>query len=149
MSGIGEKLSAVARLPAMALVLVRPPVAVPTGPVFKGLATKHGSPMQPLPAGLDLAAFTAWLSAQRNDLEAPAKQIAPPVADALAALAAMPDVGLARMSGSGATCFGLVADMVAADRVANQLSAAHPDWWVTAAPVLADHNDRPAVSITS
>lgn len=136
MSGIGEVLSPVPPLPDCALVLVRPPVSVPTASVFAGLATKNGNPMQALPDAAGFAQFVAWLSAQRNDLQASALAIAPPIAQALSRLSEMPDVALARMSGSGATCFGLVRDLAAANRVAGAIRATHPDWWVVAAPIL-------------
>jgi 4-diphosphocytidyl-2-C-methyl-D-erythritol kinase len=79
--------------------------------------------------------LAAWLGAQRNDLEAPAVALAPLVAEALAALAAQPGARLARMSGSGATCFALFADGAAALAAAEALRRARPSWWVAAAPV--------------
>jgi 4-diphosphocytidyl-2-C-methyl-D-erythritol kinase len=129
MSGIGERLSPV-DLPPLFAVLVNPGVAVPTGPVFAGLATKQGAPMTPQPAGQGGAAFADWLAAQRNDLQAPAIALAPAVAEALEALSARAGVWLSRMSGSGATCFGLCDSADAARGVAEALRAAHPGWWI-------------------
>ncbi len=136
MRGIGEVLSAVPELPPCALVLVRPPVDVPTGAVFDGLATKTGTGMDDLPAGLDFAGFAAWLARQRNDLQPPAMIIAPQIAQTIATLNAMSAVAFAGMSGSGATCFALVPDMDKAEGVAAVMQAAHPDWWIAPAAVL-------------
>ena len=136
MSGIGDVLSPVAALPECAMVLVRPPVDVPTGPVFKGLASKDGTPMSELPEGLDYDAFVRWLIVQRNDLQTPAEAIAPEITEALAKLESLPAVSLARMSGSGATCFALVKDMATARHVARIVQVAKMDWWVAPAAIL-------------
>ena len=136
MSRIGDVLSPVAALPDCAMVLVRPPVDVPTGPVFKGLATKDGAPMADLPDGMDYDGFVRWLTAQRNDLLAPAQAIAPQVAEAIAKLQSLPAVSFAGMSGSGATCFALVKDMATARHVARIVQVAKMDWWVAPAPLL-------------
>ena len=136
MSGIGDVLSPLPALPDCALVLVRPPVDVPTGAVFNGLATKHGTPMSTLPEGLNFVDFVAWLAAQRNDLQAPAKVLAPQIATTIAALDALPDVAFAGMSGSGATCFALVQDLETARRVAGVMQTVHRDWWIVPAAVL-------------
>ncbi len=137
MSGIGERLAPVAPLPPAWLVLVNPGVSVPTPVVFRALACRENPPMPAdLPAWPDAPALAAWLTTQRNDLEAPARAIAPAIGDTLAALAATPGCRLARMSGSGATCFGLYATATAAEAAAASLSAAHPDWWTAAAPLL-------------
>jgi 4-diphosphocytidyl-2-C-methyl-D-erythritol kinase len=136
MSGIGDRLAAVPPLPDCALVLVRPPVAVPTGQVFQGLATKHGAPMDDLPDGADFGRFAAWLTRQRNDLQTPAVNIAPVIAAVIDTLQAYDGVAVAAMSGSGATCFGLLEDQVRAADVASRIAAAHPDWWVAAGRVL-------------
>ena len=136
MSGIGDVLSPVASLPECALVLVRPPVDVPTAPVFQGLATKDGTAMSQLPEGLDYDAFVRWLLAQRNDLQAPAEAIAPEITEAIAKLQSLSAVSLAGMSGSGATCYGLVKDMATARHVARIVQVAKMDWWVAPAAVL-------------
>lgn len=138
MSGIGERLAPIPLLPPAWLVLVNPGVSVPTPAVFRALARRDNPPMpRDLPAWPDAAALAAWLATQRNDLEAPACAIAPAIGDTLAALAATPGCLLARMSGSGATCFGLFASATAAETAAASLSAAHPVWWTAAAPLLA------------
>jgi 4-diphosphocytidyl-2-C-methyl-D-erythritol kinase len=131
MSGIGERLEPLA-LPSFAMVLVNPGVAVPTGAIFAGLATRD-NPAPPAPGPFaDAEALFAWLRARRNDLEAPAAARAPVIAEVAAALAAQPGCALARMSGSGATVFGLFAGMPAAEAAAARLRAARPGWWVAA-----------------
>lgn len=137
MSGIGERLAPVAPLPPAWLVLANPGVSVPTPDVFRALARRDNPPMpRDLPAWPDAAALAAWLATQRNDLEAPARAIAPAIGNTLAALAATPGCLLARMSGSGATCFGLFSGATTAQAAAATLAAGHPDWWTAAAPLL-------------
>jgi 4-diphosphocytidyl-2-C-methyl-D-erythritol kinase len=136
MSGIGDVLSPVARLPECALVLVRPPVEVPTHQVFQGMTHTDGSPMSELPEGLDYHGFVHWLGAQRNDMQGPAEAIAPEITQAIAKLNALPAVSFAGMSGSGATCFALVKDMATARHVARIVQVAKMDWWVAPAELL-------------
>jgi len=133
--GTGEHLTPAA-LPPLPAVLVNPRVAVPTAPVFAGLARRNNPPLPDrLPALPDAATAIAWFADQRNDLEAPARAVAPVIGTALAALAATQGCGLARMSGSGATCFGLYATDTDATAAAQILRAAHPDWWITDGPL--------------
>jgi 4-diphosphocytidyl-2-C-methyl-D-erythritol kinase len=134
MRGIGEDLAPLT-LPPFWLVLANPGVPVPTGAVFAALACRDNPPLPDPPRFADADALAVWLAAQRNDLEAPAATVAPAVADVLAALAAQPGCRLARMSGSGATCFGLFAAGPAAAAAAAALRRARPGWWVEAAPV--------------
>ena len=140
MSGIGEILSPVSKLPKCALVLVRPPVEVPTSIVFKGMHHKSGTAMDTPPEGMDFAAFAQWLMAQRNDMTAPACLLAPDIAEAIVKLEAIPAVAAAGMSGSGATCFGLVKDMATARQVARVIQLGQMDWWVAPAVVLGSTN---------
>jgi 4-diphosphocytidyl-2-C-methyl-D-erythritol kinase len=133
--GTGEVL-APAALPPLPAVLVNPRVAVPTAPVFAGLARRDNPPLpDALPALPDAATAIDWLATQRNDLEPPALAIAPVIGAVLTALAATPGCGLARMSGSGATCFGLYPTDTAAAAAARALRAAHPDWWIADGPL--------------
>jgi 4-diphosphocytidyl-2-C-methyl-D-erythritol kinase len=133
MRGIGDLLDPLALLPAMEIVLVNPGVSVPTGPVFAALSTKGNAPMQQtLPVFSGPADFCDWLRNQRNDLEAPARAIAPQIGDVLQALEG---ALLARMSGSGATCFGLYAD--GAEDAAAHIAGTHPDWWVASGKLLS------------
>lgn len=133
MSGIGEVVAPVAGLPELQAVLVNPRVAVSTPDVFARLAQKDNAPMTAgLPDWRDAAALTGWLAAQRNDLEAPAQALQPQIGAVLAALRRVPGCQLARMSGSGATCFGLFNGRRAATAAAVALAEAHPGWWVRA-----------------
>lgn len=134
--GIGEVLTPV-RLPPLPAVLLNPRVEVSTPAVFKVLACKENPPLPELPAFADAGACIDWLAAQRNDLQAPAVALAPVISEVLAALEATPGCRLARMSGSGATCFGLFATEAEA-RVAHEaLVAAGRGWWI-ASGVLGD-----------
>ena len=128
MRGAGERVEPVA-LPPLDAVLVNPGVGVPTAAVFAALPEPCNPPMPDPPAFPDAAATVLWLADRRNDLEAPARRIAPAVGAALAAIAAT-GAGLARMSGSGATCFGLYPTAAAARAAAARL--ARPGWWVVA-----------------
>lgn len=136
MQGIGETVTPVPPLPQMAMVLVNPRVAVSTPAVFAALASKHNAPMpKVLPEWPDFAGFIAWLAAQRNDLQDPACARVPEIADVLRALDAQ-GCALARMSGSGATCFGLFPDLAAANVAAAEIARAQPDWWVRPSALL-------------
>ena len=121
--GRGEELTPVDGAAGMPVLLVNPGVALSTAAVFAGWdRVDRGG----LPDGELIAAATK----ARNDLEAPARAIAPAIGDVLERLSAAPGVRLARMSGSGATCFALFDD--AADRAAaaHAIRLAEPQWWV-------------------
>lgn len=130
MEGRGEIL-APAPLPRLPILLVNPGVAVPTRDVFAALQTRSGVDLS-LPQGgfADADALLQFLRLTRNDLEAPARALQPVIGTVLDALAALPGVTLARMSGSGATCFALFADDGACTKGAAALQAANPGWWV-------------------
>lgn len=136
MTGVGEGLTPVS-VPRAWLVLVNPGVAVSTPAVFRALSRRDNAPMPtPLPALPTAESLAAFVATQRNDLEAPAIALAPAVAQVKQALAAQPGCLLSRMSGSGATCFGLFATEAPAQAAARALRAAHPGWWVAPAPML-------------
>jgi 4-diphosphocytidyl-2-C-methyl-D-erythritol kinase len=132
MSGRGEVIGPAPHFAEIASVLVNPGASVPTGAVFARFdAMRPGGGdlrVTPAPPGHD--DFIGWLAVQRNDLEAPAIEVEPVIGDVLAALRAAPQTQLARMCGSGATCFALCRDRAAADALADGLRAAQPDWWV-------------------
>jgi 4-diphosphocytidyl-2-C-methyl-D-erythritol kinase len=130
MSGIGEVIAPLAGLPDLALVLVNPGLGLATSDVFARLERRHNAGLPALPGRpCDVHAVAAWLACCRNDLEAAAIAVQPAIAEVLAALAATPGCLIARMSGSGATCFGLFADTPAADAAARLVAAARPAWW--------------------
>jgi 4-diphosphocytidyl-2-C-methyl-D-erythritol kinase len=132
MRGIGERLEYLP-FPDAPVLLVNPGVEVPTGAVFAALASPDNPPMpDDLPNWADVGDLARWLAGQRNDLETPARAIAPGIGAVLAAMTAQPDALIARMSGSGATCFALFPDLAAAERAGAALSRAQPGWWVAA-----------------
>jgi 4-diphosphocytidyl-2-C-methyl-D-erythritol kinase len=139
MRGIGEILSGPLALPKLPAVLVNPRVAVPTKDVFAALRARRQT-QEPIATGAAFEIRSRWkttdlietLADEPNDLEAPAIVIAPVVAQVLADLRALRGCRLARMSGSGATCFGLFGTAPAAAAAARTLRGKHPDWWVRA-----------------
>ncbi len=133
-SGIGEKVTPVAGIPPLAVVLAHPGIGMPTGAVFAGLGRETRSPLSTLPpkfnSTLDLV---FWLRQTRNDLIDPAWVVSRQAIAAAKALASDPDCLFARMSGSGAAAFGIFMKSTAAERAAERLKAARPTWWVAAA----------------
>jgi 4-diphosphocytidyl-2-C-methyl-D-erythritol kinase len=129
--GVGEQLQPLPQFPALPMVLANPGVGVSTPAVFGALARRDNPPLPEVPRFADSAAVAAWLAGTRNDLTEPALAYAPPIADALDALDRQGAM-LARMSGSGATCFGLFREMADAEQAATQLGAERPDWFVVA-----------------
>ncbi len=140
MRGIGERIDPLARpLPEAWMVLANPGVRVATPAVFAALRQRENPPMpDDLPRFGDVRDLAAFIEAQRNDLEPPALALAPLIGDVLAALRAAPGCCVARMSGSGGTCFGLFDNREAAEAAALKLRSGHPDWWVKAARILGD-----------
>jgi 4-diphosphocytidyl-2-C-methyl-D-erythritol kinase len=133
MEGRGERITPAGALPAMAMVLVNPRVAVSTADAFRRLSERRGTGKVDHSTQMATRSdVLALLKTTTNDLEAPARSIAPVIDDVLGELARMPDVEFHRMSGSGATCFGLFEDDNAADMAAIALSHSHPQWWVQA-----------------
>ncbi len=134
MSGFGEETAPMAQ-PTLDAVLVNPSCVVETGAVFRrfdalglGEAFTRGA----APDWRSMDAATAALSMRRNDLTAPAIDLAPEIADALRALEAGDGVRLARMSGSGATVFAIMNDPQSACALAARVAASHPGWWCVA-----------------
>lgn len=130
--GIGERLEAVEGWPDLPLVLLWPGRAVSTAAVFAALDKRQNPPLPEPPAARTPAEVAAWLAGCRNDLERPAVAMAAEIGDALAALRRSLGCLIARMSGSGSACFGIFADTPAAERAAEALRLAHPQWWVAA-----------------
>jgi len=141
MTGVGETLLPLS-LPIMPCVLVNPRVPVATRDVFGALGLRHG---ELLVGATDVFRASAWpepgasvedwveaLAAGSNDLEAPAMRIQPVIGDVIAALSATDGAWLARMSGSGATCFAIFENTADAQRAAQKLQLKHPHWWVHA-----------------
>lgn len=137
--GRGDVLTDEPRLPPLHAVLFNPGVPSPTGAVYR--AYDAGPPRaadRPAPpADWSPAAVIDWLAGLRNDLQPPAEALTPAIADGIQAVAATPGVALARMSGSGATVFGLCRSSADAAAAAAALSAAHPAAWVAATRLAA------------
>jgi 4-diphosphocytidyl-2-C-methyl-D-erythritol kinase len=133
MRGIGERLSAPLELPALPAVLVNPGVPLATRDVFAKFAVAPGGPesLGDVPSGFD--ALIEFLARHGNDLTDAAIACVPAIADVLDALRALPGVRLARMSGSGPTCFALFGSRDEAAAAAQRLTAAHKDWWIAPA----------------
>ncbi|MCZ8152282.1 MAG: 4-(cytidine 5'-diphospho)-2-C-methyl-D-erythritol kinase [Rhodobacteraceae bacterium] len=137
MTGIGEGLAPLPPLPEAWLVLANPGVAVSTPAIFRALARADNAPLpRDLPRLRTPAELAAFLTMQRNDLEPPAVTLKPVIGRVKAALTAQAGCLMARMSGSGATCFGLFADPLSANAAARAIRAAEPGWWVADAPLL-------------
>ncbi len=147
MRGVGEQLSAAPAFPEFHLVLVNPLRAVSTAEVFAGLERRDNPPADRAPAAFaDAGALAAWLARQRNDLERPARAVAPVIGAVLGALRWSPDCLLARMSGSGATCFGVFASGRTARAAAEAIRRAEPGWWTAAGRVKA-HEGAAALAL--
>jgi 4-diphosphocytidyl-2-C-methyl-D-erythritol kinase len=141
MTGVGESLLPLA-LPKMPCVLVNPCVPVPTKDVFAALGLRSG---ELLVGASDVLQSSAWpeegasledwveaLSLSSNDLEQPAMRIQPVIGEVLSALNATNGAWLARMSGSGATCFAIYENTAEAERASRKIKVDHPKWWVHA-----------------
>lgn len=131
MQGIGERLTPLPPLPPVHALLVNPRRPVATPAIFRALACRTNPALpEAIPTFADARALARWLDRQRNDLEGPARLLVPVISDVLGAIAARPGCLLARMSGSGATCFGLFAEAAQAGIAARALRHAQPDWWI-------------------
>jgi 4-diphosphocytidyl-2-C-methyl-D-erythritol kinase len=141
MTGVGETLLPLS-LPIMPCVMVNPRVAVATRDVFQALGLRNG---ELLVGATDVLQATAWpepgasvedwveaLAASSNDLEVPATRIQPVIGEVISALSATNGAWLARMSGSGATCFAIFENTAEAQRAAQKIQLDHPGWWVHA-----------------
>jgi 4-diphosphocytidyl-2-C-methyl-D-erythritol kinase len=132
--GRGERLSPAPGLPPLAAVLVNPGAPVSTPAVYRRLDAdgRFGDVAPPaMPAAFESAVeLAAWLAGRRNDLEAPACAVEPAVAAVLDALAKAPETLLARVSGSGGTCFALCASEGEARALARRIAEQAPGWWV-------------------
>ena len=130
--GIGEDIEPLARFPRVACVLVNPGTPVSTPAVFAALEKRENAPLAHFGDGFDdPEALFDWLAGQRNDLQAAALSLEPAIGEALKLLDGT-EARIVRMSGSGATCFGLYDSGDAAKRAAQALTSARPGWYVQA-----------------
>ncbi len=141
MTGVGETLQPLS-LPKMPCVMVNPGVPVATKDVFAALGLRNGELLvgaadvllQDALArrGASLEDWVEALAASSNDLEAPAKRVQPVIGEVISALSLTNGAWLARMSGSGATCFAIYENTADAGRAAEKIRRDHPAWWVHA-----------------
>lgn len=135
--GVGEILSPLPDFPALHIVLVNPLVPIATADVFRRLRAHDNYPLPALPQPLTRPAqLGLWLAETRNDLQPPAVKLVPAIGAIIDELAATQGCILARMSGSGATVFGLFGSEGQAHQAAQLLRERTPDHWIAAAPIL-------------
>ncbi|SEN97243.1 4-diphosphocytidyl-2-C-methyl-D-erythritol kinase [Gemmobacter aquatilis] len=137
MAGVGETLTPLPALPEAWLVLANPGLGVSTPEVFRALARRDNRAMPEVPGFADVRDFAGFLRGLRNDMEPAAESLLPVIGTVRAALAAQKGCLLARMSGSGATCFGLFGAEAQAQEAARAVQAAQPGWWVQAGRMLS------------
>jgi 4-diphosphocytidyl-2-C-methyl-D-erythritol kinase len=141
MRGVGERLEPAALPAGIAVLLVNPRVPVSTADVFRALAAPPlrdgGGPDGPSARIRfdDTDDFFRLLREQANDLQAVACRLCPAIADVLDQLRGLDGVRLARMSGSGPTCFALFGSQSQAAAAAQALASRRPEWWMAAAPL--------------
>jgi 4-diphosphocytidyl-2-C-methyl-D-erythritol kinase len=132
--GRGERLNPAPAFPVLDAVLVNPRIASPTGPVYRGfdeMGAGGGADRPAMPDAFESSEEMAgFLRECRNDLEAPAVRLTPVIGEVLDTLRDEPETLLARLSGSGATCFALCAGDIEAEGLAERLERMRPDWWV-------------------
>ncbi len=137
MRGIGQVIDDWRHPPSLHAVLVNPLVGVSTAGIFKHLGLAPGSPANSgIEGGFEQAgnvhAALAWLQTCRNDLEPPACHLEPVISDVLSAVSELPGCRLSRMSGSGATCFGVFGNAEDAAAAAAHLARQQSEWWIAA-----------------
>ncbi|WP_298920615.1 4-(cytidine 5'-diphospho)-2-C-methyl-D-erythritol kinase [uncultured Roseobacter sp.] len=131
--GIGQEITILPKMPSLHAVLVNPRAAVSTPKVFQSLPVRKNPPMPvDLPSFAGASEFADWLLAQRNDLQATAIALEPSIETVIQALESQPGCLMARMSGSGATCFGVFKNADASLAAAKEIGLMHPEWWVQA-----------------
>jgi len=133
-TGLGEVLTPEPRLPPLHAVLVNPGVPTPTGAVFRAhdAGGARGADLPSPPGDWSPSGVLDWLEDQRNDLEPAARSLTPEIGAVRDALEAAGGARIVRMSGSGATVFGLYDARLTADEACRRLTAAHGDWWIAA-----------------
>ncbi|MFT6659357.1 4-(cytidine 5'-diphospho)-2-C-methyl-D-erythritol kinase [Maritalea sp.] len=135
--GVGEQIQIVDPFPKLQLVLANPGIAIPTAQIFRQLKSKNNPVMPKLPTQVEhSAALALWLQDTRNDLELPAIEFAPQIAEITREIAQLPGCILSRMSGSGATVFGVFGAELQAMSAAQQLHKLFPKHWVAQTPII-------------
>ena len=129
MQGVGEEVTPVRSLAGLPVLLVNPGVPVATPEVFRAFAGAFSEPLAAFDLPEDGPAVAAWLDGQGNDLQAPAIALVPVIGEVVTAIRRQAACMLARMSGSGATCFGLFATSEECVAAAARIRESHPGWW--------------------
>ena len=137
--GIGEIIDPAPALPPAGILLVNPGHALSTPSVFKSFKGPMSAAQRFDAAPTSARELAAMLAQRRNDLTDAAIALVPEIASVLGALEKLPGTHLARMSGSGATCFALFDDAVAARTAGAHIAAEHPDWWVRGAELIGNN----------
>ena len=134
MTGVGETLRDAVAPPPCGVVLVNGGEGVSTPEVFAARTSPFTDTGDwQTPPTFD--AFIEALTDRKNDLSDPAMSVSPVIGEVLAILSETGHCALARVSGSGGTCFGLYPDITAADQASSAIKAAHPDWWCVATTI--------------
>lgn len=131
--GIGEKMMPLHDMPALHFVLANPMVATPTPEVFRRYRNRFCPPIQFSGRKKSMQEWIADIKRYRNDLTDPAMEVTPEIRTVLQALQETPNCQVARLSGSGATCFGIYEHAETARAAVNKLKMDHPRWWVSTA----------------
>lgn len=134
--GIGERIEPVSLPGKLHVLLVYPDIALSAVSVYKRSVAYFTSPQEPVTLPSKASEFVDWLAEKRNDLEEPALALVPEIGVVLDVLQNTTGCKLARMSGSGTTCFGIYANRKAVEKAAEQVRTAYPDWWVQEAVIV-------------
>lgn len=133
MRGIGEEIDQLGTPPDWSMILVNPRVSVSTPKVFAAMGERDNPLMsEPFPDWSDFDSTIAWLAKQRNDMQEAAVGLQHVIGQVLAVLSQTEGCALARMSGSGATCFAIYKTASERDAALEILRQHHPDWWCVA-----------------
>ena len=138
--GVGDRLKPITQMPELSAVLVNPRRALATSSVFAATREKENPGLTAFPSGATPLGWIDYISCQRNDLSDAAMSLLPEIGSVIAELAAFLGCRVARMSGSGATCFGVFEDDATASSASQQIAAAHPNWWVQHTRLLGSGN---------
>ena len=130
LAGIGELIKPAPKFPSMGVLLVNPGLSLSTAKVFSSFDSAFSKANNEIESWLNLQTFIAYLQKKTNDLEVPAKRLAPVINEVLDVLENEPNCLLARLSGSGATCFGLFPSSEYAKKSKQNISNKHQEWWV-------------------
>lgn len=136
--GIGEEIETAPALPPCWVVLANPGRPLATPVVFKSFRGGFSAPARFPETPRDAPALALLLKERRNDLTAPAAELEPAIGEVLSALENSPKALLARMTGSGATCFALYSGVAEAGPASDRLIRSRPGWWIAAAPLVTD-----------